>query len=154
MDAVGVHAGVGHGGGYVVLGGQGVAAGEVDLGAPLPEDQAQIGGLGLQMDRDGDGQPGEGLFLAEPLLNSAEGGHEIPHPLDFLMARGGQGHVFYNTHGDPPYCNPLRGGFFILPILSYFSPEEKGGESMYFVHTLDVDFPGKNGYNKCYEFKS
>ncbi len=98
VDAEGLHPQVGHGGGHVVLGGQGVAAGEVHLGAPLPEDQTQVGGLGLQMDGDGDGQPLEGLLPAEALLNAAEGGHEVPHPLDLLMAGGGQGHILYDAH--------------------------------------------------------
>ena len=40
VDPVGGYTGVGHCGGHIVLGGQGVAAGEVDLGASLPEDQA------------------------------------------------------------------------------------------------------------------
>ena len=86
VDPEGLYPQPGHGGGHVVLGGQGVAAGEVDVCAPLPQHQPQIGRLGLQVDGDGDGQPGEGLLPAEPLLNAAESGHEVPHPLDFPQA--------------------------------------------------------------------
>ena len=112
VDPVGVHPQVGHGGGHIVLGGQGVAAGEVYVGAALPEDQPQIGGLGLQVDGHGDGQPREGLLPAEALLNAAEGGHEVPHPLDLLASRGGQRHILYNTHNNPP-CRtvPFATGF-------------------------------------------
>ncbi len=73
VDPIGVHPQLGHGGGHVVLGGQGVAAGEMDVGAPLPEDQTQVGGLGLQVDGDGDGQPLKGLLPAEALLDAATG---------------------------------------------------------------------------------
>ena len=125
VDAVGIHTGVGHGGGHIVLGGQGVAAGEVDLGSPLPEDQAQVGCLGLQMDGYGDGQSRERLFPAKSLLNAAEGGHKIPYPLNFLMARRGQRHVFHNTHGNPPYLlSLLRWGFGPI-ILAHFPGKGK-----------------------------
>ena len=54
VDTIGVHAQVGHGGGHVVLGGQGVAAGEMHVGPALPQYQAQVGGFGLQVeDRKG-----------------------------------------------------------------------------------------------------
>ena len=98
VDAKGLHPQLRHGGGHVVLGGEGVAAGEIDLRAALPKNQAKVGGLGLQMDGDSDGQPGEGLFTAEAVLNAAEGGHEIPHPLDLLTARRGQGHILDDAH--------------------------------------------------------
>jgi hypothetical protein len=70
----------------------------MDLGAALAQHQTQIGGLGLQMDGDGDGQTGKGLLAAEALLNAAQGGHKVPHPLDLLPAGGGQRHIFYNAH--------------------------------------------------------
>jgi hypothetical protein len=50
------------------------------------------------MDGDGDGQTLKGLLTAETLLNAAQGGHEIPNPLDLLMAGGGQGHIFDDAH--------------------------------------------------------
>ena len=99
VDAIGVHTQVGHGGGHIVLGGQGVAAGEVHVGPALPQYQAQVGGFGLQVDGHGDGQPGKGLLPAKALLDSGQGGHKVPHPLDLLAAGGGQTGVFDDTHG-------------------------------------------------------
>ena len=99
VDAESLHAHVGQSGGHVVLGGQGVGAGEAHLRPALGEHIAQVGGLGLQMDRNSGGQPGKGLFPAEPLLDAGQGRHEIPHPADLLMARWGQGHIFHDAHG-------------------------------------------------------
>ena len=98
VDTEGLHPQAGHGSGHIVLGGQGVAAGEIHLGAPLPEHQPQVGGLGLQVDRDGDGQALKGLLPAEALFDAAQGGHEVPDPLDLLQAGRGQRQVFHDAH--------------------------------------------------------
>ena len=98
MDTKGLHALVRHGGSNIILGGQGVAAGQMDLRAALPQHQTQVGGLGLQMDGDGDGQSGKGLFPAETLLDTAQGGHKITDPLDLLVTGGGQRDVFDDAH--------------------------------------------------------
>ncbi len=103
---------VGHPGGHVVLGGQGVGAGEVDLGAPLPEDQPQVGGLGLQVDGDGHAHSGEGLLLHKAGLDLGQGGHMAAHPVDFAVAGGGQGGVADDAHK----YNSLSGGNLASPV--------------------------------------
>ena len=99
VDAIGIHAHAGDACGHIVLGGQGITAGQVDFCAPLGQHQTQIGGLGFQVDGDGDAETGEGLFPFEPFLNGGQGGHEGAHPLDLGAAGFGQGHIFDNAHG-------------------------------------------------------
>ena len=152
VDAEGLHAQISHGSGHVILGGQGVAAGEIHLGAALPQHQTQVGGLGLQVDRDGDGEALKGLFSAEALLNAAEGGHEVPHPLDLLMARGGQGHILDNTHDGTPSSqqNPGRTGRSGNNLSHYITKipsREGGGGRSGNVYTFVMDFFLQNGYN-------
>ena len=96
---IGIHAHAGDACGHIVLGGQGITAGQVDFCAPLGQHQTQIGGLGFQVDGDGDAETGEGLFPFEPFLNGGQGGHEGAHPLDLGAAGFGQGHIFDNAHG-------------------------------------------------------
>ena len=159
VDAEGLHPQLRHGGGHIVLGGEGVAAGEIDLRTALPKDQPQVGGLGLQMDRHGDSQSGKGLFLAETLLNAAEGGHKITHPLDLLQARGGQGHIFYNTHSFLALFYKFKSGqsrphsylFYHIPLFrkstTFYSPLPREN-----VYTFVMDFCIENGYNALWTF--
>ena len=102
VDAESLHAHVGQSGGHVVLGGQGVGAGEAHLRPALGEHIAQVGGLGLQVDGHRHPQAGEGLLLLEAGLNAAQGGHEVPHPVDLPAAGRGQVLILYNTHAVPP----------------------------------------------------
>ena len=79
----------------------------MDLGAALGEHIAQIGGFGLQMDGHRHPQTGKGLLLLEAGLNAAQGGHEVPNPVDFAASGGGKRGIFHNTHirnllGGPP----------------------------------------------------
>ena len=98
VDAEGLYSQAGKAGSHVVLGGQRVGAGEVDLRTPLGEHIAQVGGFGLQMDGHGHPQAPEGLLLFKAGLNLRQGGHKVPDPLDFSPAGLGQGHVFHNAH--------------------------------------------------------
>ena len=159
VNAVGIHTQVGHGGGHIVLGRQGITAGEMHIGSALPQNQPQVGGLGLQMDRYGDSQSGKGLFLAETLLNAAEGRHKIPHPLDLLQARGGQGHIFYNTHSFLALFYKFKRGqsrphshlFYHIPLFrkstTFYSPLPREN-----VYTFVMDFSIENGYNALWTF--
>ena len=67
--------------GHVVLGGQGIAAGDVHLGSAGRKDLAKMGGLGLQMNAEGYFQPLEGQFAPKILFYAVQKRHMIPDPL-------------------------------------------------------------------------
>ena len=135
VDTEGLHPHAGQSGGHVVLGGQGVGAGEPHLGAALGQHQTQIGGLGLQVDGHGHPQPGKGLLLLKTGLNPAECGHKIPYPLDLSAAGLGQGHISYHAHG---ICL-LKVCFVGFSSLTYFSSRWKN------VHRFFIYFTKKSG---------
>ena len=88
---------------HVVLCRKGVAAGGVDLRSAGSQDFAQVGGLRLHMDRQGDPPAREGLFSAEILLQAAEQGHVPADPVDFAVAGGGEGNISdLRTHNQSP----------------------------------------------------
>ena len=132
VDAEGLHPQAGKAGGHVVLGGEGVGAGEPHLSAAPGQHQAQIGGFSLQVDGYGHPQPGKGLFPLKTGLNSAEGGHKVPHPLDFPAAGLGQGHISYHAHG---VCL-LKVCFVGFFSLTYFSAPWKNVHRFFIVRFL------------------
>ena len=78
---------------HVVLRGERVAAGHVHLGPARGEHAAQAGGLGLEVDGQGDFEPAERLFLTELRLDAGEQRHIAPRPFDLVLAGGGEGSV-------------------------------------------------------------
>ncbi|MPM65246.1 hypothetical protein SDC9_112141 [bioreactor metagenome] len=118
VQAEGLHTHAGKARGHVVLGGQGVGAGEIHLGSSRLEHQAEVGGFGLQMYGHGDGKPLEGALGGKAPLDFRKGGHMLSHPFDFTPAGWGKPLVLHNTHGKTPY--PI-----ILISLQYFTKKEK-----------------------------
>ena len=98
VDSKGLHPQGCQAGGHVVLGGQGVGAGQIDLCAAFGQNIAQVGGLGLQVDGHRHPQAFKGLLLLEAGLDLGQGRHEVPDPLDLSPAGLGQGHIFHNAH--------------------------------------------------------
>ena len=69
----------------VVLRGQGVAAGNDDVGAGAMKDFCQIGRLGFEMDADANRFAFKGLVGFQFVANGIEGRHVTIDPADFFM---------------------------------------------------------------------
>ena len=82
------------GGGHVILGAQGVAGGEHDVGAAGLQRVHQVGRLRRDVQAGADADAGEGALLGEALANAAEHGHFLLGPLNAQAAAGGQIGVF------------------------------------------------------------
>ena len=79
-------------GGNVILRGEGIAAGDVNLGAARVEHLGEVGGLGFEVDGHGDAHPAEGLGAFKFGADGVQNGHIGPHPVDLVSAaRGGFG---------------------------------------------------------------
>ena len=79
-------------GGYIILRGEGIAAGDVNLGAARVEHLGEVGGLGFEVDGHGDAHPAEGLGAFKFGADGVQNGHIGPHPVDLVSAaRGGFG---------------------------------------------------------------
>ena len=98
VDAEGLHTHGGQTGRHVILGGQGVGAGQVDLSAALGQDVAQVCGLGFQVDGDRHAHALEGLLFNKAGLDLGQGGHMVPDPVNLSAAGLGQVHIFDNAH--------------------------------------------------------
>ena len=89
-DAVFLH----QGGGGFVLGGQGVAGAQHQVGAAGFEGDGQVGGFGGDVQAGGHADAGQGLLAAEALGNGVDDGHFPAGPADAVHAGRGQGKVF------------------------------------------------------------
>ena len=69
-------------GGDVVLGREGVAAGHIHLGAAFRKDLAEVGGLGFEMDAEGDFQACERPAGGKLFADGGEERHMVPDPAD------------------------------------------------------------------------
>ncbi len=83
---------------HIILGGERIAACQKDLRPALFQDKTQICGLCLQVDRNGDAQPLEGLIFFKFLFDLRERRHEGAHPFNFLYARRRKSFVAYIAH--------------------------------------------------------
>ena len=88
-----IEAGVNESGGHVVLGGEGVAPGDVHLRAAGRQDLAEVRGLVLEMHREGYFQALEGPFSLELVLQAVEQRHVVPYPFDFQISVRPQGRI-------------------------------------------------------------
>ena len=68
----------------VVLRGEGIAAGDVNLGAACVQDLAQIRGLGFKVDRHGDSHAAERLRPRKLLPDGVQNRHVGPDPVDLI----------------------------------------------------------------------
>ena len=88
-----VEALVHEGGGDVVLGGEGIAAGDVHVGAAGRQDLAEVRGLRLEVDREGDLEALEGLLLPELFFKAVQKRHVMPYPFYFQFSVGPEGRI-------------------------------------------------------------
>ena len=81
-------------GGYVVLGAQGVGAGDVHICTAGRQHLAQVGRLGLQVNAQGHFEPLEGLRLFKILLDAVQQGHVAADPAQLELPAFPQGNIF------------------------------------------------------------
>ena len=81
------------GGGHIVLGAEGVAGAEGQVGAAVPEGDGQVGGFGGYMEAGGQAQPLQGLFPGKAFPDNPQNAHFPLSPLDTIYAVLGQGQV-------------------------------------------------------------
>ena len=81
------------GGGYFVLGAEGVAGAEGQVGAAVPEGDGQVGGFGGHMEAGGHTQPLQGFFAGKAFPDNAENAHLPLGPLDTVYSVFSQGQV-------------------------------------------------------------
>jgi hypothetical protein len=72
----------------VILGAQGIATGDGDLGASGAQYVSQISRLGFQVNAEGEPQIFEGLLALKLRSNSIEQAHAPLDPLDLLLSGG------------------------------------------------------------------
>ena len=68
-----------------ILRGQTVGAGHIEFGAAARKRFHQIGGLGLQMNRQRDAQPGKRLFDCKAIADGIQNRHMALNPSDALV---------------------------------------------------------------------
>ena len=97
--------------GNVILRGQGIASGDMYLGAAVPQDGCQICGFCLQMDGHGYFQSREGFTFQIIGANRVQNRHVRAHPVDFVPPAFGKcGILDIIFHWFPPI------GYFLFPL--------------------------------------
>ena len=98
VPGIDVQPGFDQGGGNVILGREGVRAGDEHLGAAGSQYLAEVGGFRLQMDGEGDALSRKGPGLAKLLFEASEDGAVSFDPLDFVLARRRKTEIPNHTH--------------------------------------------------------